>query len=546
MRRRQPSLSLMNITTVLTQVANGCGDRVALQDADSQLTFSELDVTASAVAMQLAAGGVSPGMRVVILCPMSVTLYVVLIAVWRAGGVAVFVDPGAGTRRLNDCCALARPQVLIGVPRAHLLRLIVSGLRRLVAFSLDRPVPFAHRLDTCVPESHGDAFPAPQSEQDAPALITFTSGSTGTPKAIVRSHAFLLAQHRVLTAELGLRPAQRDLATLPMFVLANLASGVTSIVARGVAPPRSQRGLWRLQRSPGVPSGALSNQIRTTRPTRLAASPAFISRLLDGWPAGASLPFEHIHIGGAPVFAPLLRRLAVVSRADPIAVYGSSEAEPIATLRWSTVSAEDQRSMASGAGLLAGRIVPSIDLRILPDHRGSPHVASTAGTLDLLACPPGSPGEIVVAGDHVLSGYLDEVGNEDTKLRVDERVWHRTGDAGYLDARGRLWLLGRCSAAVRDTRGVLYPFAVECAAQELAGVERAALIAHDGARLLLIQPAGRMPCRFTSTVQRALAWAHLDRVIVVKAIPVDARHHSKIDYRALSRLALPRPGAHLC
>ena len=48
-----------------------------------------------------------------------------------------------------------------------------------------------------------------------------------------------------------------------------------------------------------------------------------------------------------------------------------------------------------------------------------------------------------------------DTGDEETKITVGEHVWHRTGDAGYLDAQGRLWLLGRCSAKANDNDGVL-------------------------------------------------------------------------------------------
>src|SRR6185369_11013626 len=99
-------------------------------------------------------------------------------------------------------------------------------------------------------------------------------------------------------------------------------------------------------------------------------------------------------------------------------------------------------------------------------------------------------GEIVVAGGHVLRGYLHGHGDEETKIRVGDAIWHRTGDAGYLDDRGRLWLLGRCSARIVDARGTLWPFAVECAARAVEGVERAALAEVDGGRVLALQIEG--------------------------------------------------------
>ena len=124
----------------------------------------------------------------------------------------------------------------------------------------------------------------------------------------------------------------------------------------------------------------------------------------------------------------------------------------------------------AGAGLLAGPPVSSIRLRILPDRWGDALGPWTTEHLESQQLPSGQPGEIVVSGDHVLPGYLDGVGDSESKIHVDGRVWHRTGDAGYVDDRGRLWLLGRCSAKVSDSHGVVYPFAVEAAASGLVEI----------------------------------------------------------------------------
>jgi len=137
-----------------------------------------------------------------------------------------------------------------------------------------------------------------------------------------------------------------------------------------------------------------------------------------------------------------------------------------------------------------------------------------------------------------LRGYLNGTGDSETKIRVGSQIWHRTGDAGYLDPNSRLWLMGRCSARISDRRGTLYPFAVEAAAQAIDGIARAALIAHDGARLLAIEldrATNDDIRRIESTVHETLAWAHLDSIIRLDAIPVDRRHNAKVDYIVLRK-----------
>jgi olefin beta-lactone synthetase len=151
--------------------------------------------------------------------------------------------------------------------------------------------------------------------------------------------------------------------------------------------------------------------------------------------------------------------------------------------------------------------------------------------------PPDSPGEIIVCGDHVLTGYLDGRGDSGTKIQVDGRVWHRTGDAGRRDAAGRLWLLGRCAAKVDDAEGRVYPFAVECAASGVEGLRRCAFVRHHGARVLVVElepGAGR--AAIVAGVRECVGWARLADVLVVPRIPVDGRHNAKVDYPALARL----------
>jgi acyl-CoA synthetase (AMP-forming)/AMP-acid ligase II len=191
--------------------------------------------------------------------------------------------------------------------------------------------------------------------------------------------------------------------------------------------------------------------------------------------------------------------------------------------------------MRRGAGLLAGTPVPSIRLLVLPDRWGSVVGPLEAGTLEREALGPGAAGEIVVSGDHVLRGYLDGGGDTETKIHEGARVWHRTGDGGYLDPQGRLWLLGRCSARLDDDRGVVYPFAVECAASEVSGVVRTALVRHRGRRVLAAQIEGDSMHVRAGLLER-LAWARLDDVVVVDRIPVDRRHNAKVEYPALMRL----------
>jgi acyl-CoA synthetase (AMP-forming)/AMP-acid ligase II len=214
-----------------------------------------------------------------------------------------------------------------------------------------------------------------------------------------------------------------------------------------------------------------------------------------------------------------------------VAVYGSTEAEPIAHIDADEVTTDDLTAMRSGRGLIAGGPVPDVRLAIVADEWGKRRAALSTQELAAARLPAGEIGEIIVTGDHVLTGYLGGVGDEETKFRVADQVWHRTGDAGCFDERGRLWLQGRCAARIDDDRGRLYPFGVECVAMTFPEVRRAAAMAHQGRRLLAIEAEGDQ--MLEQRLQAATAWAQIDKIVFIESIPVDKRHNAKIDYPAL-------------
>lgn len=530
----------MSINELLHARACTCPETPAIIDTrrgrSRTLSFADLDLAAGRAAALLLQEGLRPGDRVLVLHPMAGELYVALAAIFRLGLTAMFLDPSTGRQHIDRCCALVAPRALIGSARAHLLRLLSPALQRIpVKFCIGPSIPGA------VPWSRASRLapyePIQPCPPETPALLTFTSGSTGDPKAAVRSHGFLLAQHQALEQSLGLTPGEVDLTALPIFVLANLASGVTSLI------PDAD-----LRRPGAVDPAPLVAQIQVHRPTRTVASPAFLEPLAN-YCIQRRLTFpslKKVFSGGAPVFPDLLDKLqAVAPQADIVAVYGSTEAEPIAFVGRHEIARDDVAGMLGGRGLLTGTPVSSIHLRILGNNWGRPIGPYSRAQFAAACLRPGEAGEIVVSGGHVLPGYLHGHGDEETKFAVDGTLWHRTGDAGYLDDRGRVWLLGRCAARIEDSRGTLYPFMVECTARHYPGVRHAAVASCSGRRILAIQLEEYAANTDLTALAQELAWASIDEIQVYKHIPVDKRHNAKIDYPALHRL-IDKGGHSVC
>lgn len=522
----------MNIAEVLCHQAATRPESMAIMDAaggrDRGLTFAQLDRAAAGVARLMREAGLQSGDRVLVLQPMSAELYIALAAIFRLGLVAMFPDPSGGRELIERCCALQSPRAMIASPKAHLLRLLSPELRRIpVKFSIGLPVPGAIPLNRTFELSHGT--PIHSCPPDAPALLTFTSGSTAEPKAALRSHGFLLAQHRAIEQALELKPGEVDLSTLPIFVLANLASGVTSLLPD-----------VDLRRPDAIDPAPLIKQIEAYQATRSGASPAVYQRMVEYCEerSGTLPSLKRIFTGGGPVTPDLMDRLQrVAPQATITAVYGSTEAEPIARISRHEIATEDSAAMLRGSGLIAGRPVPSIQLRIISDQWGTPIGPYTQTEFEAICQPPGAAGEIVVTGEHVLSGYMNGRGDQESKFNVGAVRWHRTGDAGHLDDRGRLWLLGRCAARIKDAHGTLYPFSIDQVASRHPGVRRAAVVAHRGKRVLAVELVGRARKNLPlGALLDSLAFAKLDELRVLKHLPVDKRHNAKVDYPTLHAL----------
>ena len=516
----------MNIASLLHHQAKVRGQAIAMIDTyrghQRMTSFWDFEQHTAKMARFLSKAGLRPGQAVLIFQPMSLELYVLLGAIFRLGLVAVFIDPSAGRQHLNRCCELYQVNALIATSKAHLLRLVSPQLRRIpLKFSLGWTLPWTRPLELYQKESPLEEIM--QLAPETPALMTFTSGSTSTPKAAVRTHSFLLAQHQALARSLDLKPGDIDVSTLPIFVLANLASGMCSLI-----PKANLRSPGRIRPEP------VFKQINDSGATRLSASPAFVGRLADYRDAtGKTLNrLEKIYTGGAPVFPQALESFqSLAPNAQVYAVYGSTEAEPIAHVGWHDISPQDIEDMKQGQGLLAGQISPDISLQILENQWGTPLGNMTEQAFTNLSCSIGQIGEIVVSGNHVLSGYLHGQGDQESKFRVLNRLWHRTGDLGYIDHHHRLWLLGRCAALIKDHKGLLYPFAVECAAQQIKGIRRSAVLNHQEKRLLVVEPLSNHHLDLEEIKQK-LAWAALDQITQM-TLPVDKRHNAKIDYPSL-------------
>jgi len=519
----------VNVGDILRARVAAHPDRIALADAGTRrvLTYAQLDAASACVAAALRARGLRAGETVLIVHPVALELYVALVGMLRAGLVPAIPPPGADRGALARCARKHPPHAVLvgGIGWAALA--LVPELRHAMLLSMSA-APFAFDVlhadltrDDVV--AHGAV--EPRDDRD-PAMLTFTSGSTGESKALVRSHGVARAQVEALGTALALDGAT-SVCTMPIVLLAELAAGATCLLP-GID----------LRRPARADAALLARRMREHGVARIVASPALLANLAAALRArGETLPaLRLIASGGAPVMPPLASALrAVAPNARVLAVYGSTEAEPIAVLDANDVGARDHDAMRAGAGLLVGIPCATGSVAVVATDRGAaygPFAEDDAVERRML--PAHAVGEIVVRGSHVVPHYLDRADDAAAKIRAGERIWHRTGDLGYADERGRLWLVGRAAGAIEDARGTIEPLRAECALAYLPGIARSALAAAGGARILVIEPLPNARVD-EDTIRAAVAFAHVDHVIVAR-VPVDLRHNAKVDYAALQRL----------
>lgn len=483
-------------------------EQIALVDGEEQLSYGELAQEVQQMAGYYQERGLRPGDRVLVFVPMSIDLYRSVLALFAFGATAVFVDEWSDAQRLEQACALANCRAFLGGWKAKAYAFFKPALRK-IPLSL-KPTGYKNRM----PKK--ELFAArPESE----ALITFTTGSTGIPKGAQRTHGFLTAQLSAIQKAIDAQPGRSALSTLPIVQFIFLSNGMTAVLpafnARKLAALRPEKIIKQIQ--------DWNVEVCITSP--------FVAQALAK-KAPISCPLQELYVGGAAVFPKAAKKLITAfPKAIVNIVYGSTEAEPI-----SLVNAEELINLKNQRGLLVGEVHECIQLRILP-LQNLPTEYRQTEELEQASLPSGTIGEIVVAGDHVLANYLGDSSTwMKNKLACAGTLWHRTGDAGFLDEDGRLWLTGRCKQLIALANNeMIAPFVVEEKLANLANVQEGTVVKKGTELHAFIVVEGGLNKQIEKEVIKNIGAKNV-KLHVLNELPKDPRHHSKIDYARLLEL----------
>ncbi|MFN8626664.1 MAG: FadD3 family acyl-CoA ligase [Candidatus Binatia bacterium] len=410
------------------------GDRPAIEDGGTTLSFADLALACERAARAFCAAGVQPGDRVAVWAPNIYEWVLATVGLQAVGGVLVPLNTRMKGNEAGYILARSGARILctvgefVGNRYVDLLRTALGGtgaarpiaqlpaLERIVLFRGEEAgaMPWAEFLRS------GKSVSAEEAQRRLDAVsprdladILFTSGTTGKPKGVMSTHEQNLRAFAAWSEIVGLRAGDRYMIVNPFFHSFGYKAGWLSCIMRGctilpqpafdvdVVLQRVDRD--RVSVMPGPPT--LFQSI-LAHPERGKYNLSSLRLVVTG---AAVIPVEMIHR--------MRRDLAIETI---ITGYGLTETSGVVTMCRAN---DDPETIAT----TSGRAIPGVEVRCIDRHGAE--------------VPHGQPGEVVVRGYNVMKGYFDDPAA--TAETIDAAGWLHTGDIGVMDARGNLRITDR-------------------------------------------------------------------------------------------------------
>ena len=434
-------------------------------------TYAQLDQAVDRAACGLQSIGVVPGTRVGLCLPNTPYSVIFFFAILRCGGIVVNYNPLYVERELAHQITDSGTEIMVTIDLKMVYPKVAAvaartGLRRIVVCSMAAALPrtkgvlfrMAKRADLARLADDGVCIaaaalmrvsgrPAPVAVDPAGvAVLQYTGGTTGVPKAAELTHANLSCNAQQISAALGSRPhgTDRVMGALPLFHV----FGLTTVMIVAVQTAGEMILLPRFE------LGQVLATIARSRPTMFPAVPTIYSALVEAAGRGR-VDFGSIQLcmsGGAPLPAEVRRHFMALTGCWLMEGYGLSETAPVVCF---TPPGKPYKDGSIGLPVPG----TSIEIRGLDDPA---HLL-----------PQGERGEICIRGPQVMRGYWGRPA-ETAQVMVDGAL--RTGDVGYIDADGYLFLVDRIKDVIIAGGYNVYPRVLEEALYQHAAVKDAVVI----------------------------------------------------------------------
>lgn len=420
----------------------------ALVFGGRRTTFAELERRCAEAAAALSAEGVRPGDRVAWLDLNSDRTYEMLFACARSGAVFCPLNWRLSVSEIREILEDAEAEILFVGKRFFDAadQLVLPSLRKIVAIDGVRE-GWESYSDWRV--RHGVHAAASASAPGDPAIQIYTSGTTGRPKGVVLSNGALLTTGKESDGEMVWNDWRSDdvsLLTMPCFHIAGLRWGVMGLLpgAATVIMPEFS------------PDGVI-DMIAVHRITRLFLAPTAIRLVLQA-AEKRDVDFSSLKLiwyGASPISPDLLKEAMRVFGCEFVQTYGMTETGAQATF----LPPDDHDPRGNERVRSAGKALPGVQIRIV-NEKGA-------------ALPAGAAGEICIKSPSNMLGYWRR--EEETRAVLRDG-WMRTGDAGYMDADGYVFIQDRIKDMIVTGGENVYSTEVENAVAAHPAVAETAVI----------------------------------------------------------------------
>lgn len=449
-------MALGTLPVVLRSAASTFGDRAAVVDGDSTLSYTELLDRVRDVARGYLAHGLQPGFRVAVWAPNSTEWIVAALAATYAGGTLVPINSRYTAHEVADIVDRTGTAVVV-VADGFLGREQINELR--AASALPSVVEIvdiaalystlgnlaAHEVTLEQVEARADAV-----TPDDVADILFTSGTTGRAKGAMSAHRQTIAVSAAWAEIGGVTANDRYLVVNPFFHSFGYKIGIVVGLLTGAT----------LYPVATFDANATMATIQRERITLLPGAPTIFTSLLEA-PTRNEYDLSSLRLsitGAAVVPVVLIERMRAAAPEglgidNVYTAFGMTEAV-VATM----CREGDADELVANT---CGRAIPGVEIRIAEIGTNTP-------------LPAGEEGELLVRGEVVMLGYLDDPAA--TAEAIDSEGWLHTGDVGKVDADGNLKITDRLKDMYISGGFNVYPAEIEQALARLEGVADVALI----------------------------------------------------------------------
>ena len=551
-----------NILDKLSSTSDAFPDKIAFafirkgnKKKTDSISFRELDQKSDRAARYLSNRGFKDGLVTLVLARPSTEFVVLMYAMLKTGAVplllpSIKIRKRSGRAQLRKILNRARPEGVIGSGALLAIRRILRlGPRKLRTINVRNLKKFYSNSNN----RSGFTSSKEIDWTDVPAFVRYTTGSTGPPKGVIYSHGMLHSLLRTLESE-GITSDDVFFGRSGTLIIHPLI-GISSVSI--MAKPRHIRGqeivetvsTWGATAAFLSPPSAihLANYLESHAESH-NQSPAMLKSL------------TRIYVGGETISAGFVSTIEShlseerTPRGGFRLVYGATEGFPLCQAHVSTII-ETHSKTESGMGFCLGEPVEGIRIRILSfedyNEQFDPSIAS-----EVSGYGPDFIGEISAMGPAVYSSLIgqDEIefGGPKTTAHdsLDGTNWHRTGDLGYLDQHGRVWIVGRKTHRVRSKNGyTLHTKQVEEIFNHSLGIRTALVEGPDNHwPVILVEkdnaPWNEMKKRLKEEAKRACGLLGYDGELAFLqyegVFPVDSGHEAKIEREKLSLWAKQR------